>query len=72
MDQPCRNDRRGVQARRAMAAIMVAAYRAVDGNTRHMPGFAPGDYGPYGSIRPNGSIRGNAVFVTGDLVMRCR
>jgi exopolysaccharide production protein ExoZ len=63
MDKSRRNDLLGVQALRAVAALMVVAYHAVDQWTTHMPGYANRDYWP------NGSAGVDIFFVISGLVM---
>jgi peptidoglycan/LPS O-acetylase OafA/YrhL len=58
-----RHDLLGVQALRAVAALMVVAYHAVDQWTTHRPGYAAGDYWP------NGSAGVDVFFVISGLVM---
>lgn len=61
--QPRRQDLLGVQCLRAVAALLVVAYHAVDQWTTHVPGFQPGDYWP------NGSAGVDIFFVISGLVM---
>jgi peptidoglycan/LPS O-acetylase OafA/YrhL len=63
MNQPRRNDLLGVQCLRAVAALLVVAYHAVDQWTTHMPGYPIGDYWP------NGSAGVDVFFVISGLVM---
>nr|WP_294507743.1 acyltransferase [uncultured Rhodopila sp.] len=63
MVQPRRSDLLGVQALRAVAALLVVAYHAVEQWTNHMPGYGPGQYWP------NGSAGVDIFFVISGLVM---
>jgi len=58
-----RHELLGVQALRAVAALMVVAYHAVDQWTTHRAGYAPGD------LWPNGSAGVDVFFVISGLVM---
>jgi len=49
MLQPRRNDLPGVQALRAVAALLVVAYHAVEQWTTHKPGYGRGEFWPKGS-----------------------
>ena len=53
----------GVQALRAVAALMVVAYHAIEQWTTHRPGYPPGEYWP------NGSAGVDVFFVISGLVM---
>lgn len=61
--EPRRQDLLGVQCLRAVAALLVVAYHAVDQWTTHMPGYHPGDYWP------NGAAGVDVFFVISGLVM---
>nr|WP_294529673.1 acyltransferase [uncultured Rhodopila sp.] len=63
MVQPRRNDLLGVQALRAIAALLVVAYHAVEQWTTRMPDYGPGQYWP------NGSAGVDIFFVISGLVM---
>jgi exopolysaccharide production protein ExoZ len=63
MPGPRRNDLLGVQCLRAVAALLVVAYHAVDQWTTHMPGYQAGDYWP------NGAAGVDIFFVISGLVM---
>ncbi len=63
MAQPGRNDLLGVQALRAVAALLVVAYHAVGQWTSHRPGFGPEEFWP------NGSAGVDIFFVISGLVM---
>jgi exopolysaccharide production protein ExoZ len=63
MPDPRRNDLLGVQCLRAVAALLVVVYHAVDQWTTHMPGYSAGDYWP------NGSAGVDIFFVISGLVM---
>jgi peptidoglycan/LPS O-acetylase OafA/YrhL len=63
MAQPRRNDLLGVQALRAVAALLVVAYHAVEQWTTRMPGYGPGEFWP------NGSAGVDIFFVISGLVM---
>lgn len=63
MALPRRHELLGVQCLRAVAALLVVAYHAVDQWTTHMPGYHPGDYWP------NGSAGVDIFFVISGLVM---
>lgn len=61
--QEGRNDLLGVQCLRAVAALLVVAYHAVEQWTNHMPGYPPGEYWP------NGAAGVDIFFVISGLVM---
>ncbi len=61
--QPRRHDLLGVQCLRAVAALLVVAYHAVDQWTTHRPGYLSGDYWP------NGAAGVDIFFVISGLVM---
>jgi peptidoglycan/LPS O-acetylase OafA/YrhL len=63
MAQPRSSDLLGVQALRAVAALMVVAFHAVAQWTTHMPGYGSGEYWP------NGSAGVDIFFVISGLVM---
>jgi exopolysaccharide production protein ExoZ len=63
MAQPRPTDLLGVQALRAVAALLVVAYHAVEQWTTHRPGYGPGEYWP------NGSAGVDVFFVISGLVM---
>src|SRR4051794_6106098 len=63
MAQPRPNDLLGIQALRAVAALLVVAYHAVEHWTAHRPGYGPGQYWP------NGSAGVDVFFVISGLVM---
>ena len=63
MREARRHELLGVQALRAVAALMVVAYHAVDQWTTHRAGYAPGD------LWPNGSAGVDVFFVISGLVM---
>jgi exopolysaccharide production protein ExoZ len=63
MPQPRRNDLLGVQSLRAVAALLVVAYHAVEQWTTRMPGYGPGQFWP------NGSAGVDIFFVISGLVM---
>jgi peptidoglycan/LPS O-acetylase OafA/YrhL len=63
MAQPRRTDLLGVQALRAVAALLVVAYHAVEQWTTRMPGYGPGEFWP------NGSAGVDIFFVISGLVM---
>jgi len=58
-----RNDLLGIQCLRAVAALLVVAYHAVDQWTTHRAGYTGGDYWP------NGSAGVDIFFVISGLVM---
>lgn len=61
--QARRQDLLGVQCLRAVAALLVVAYHAVDQWTTHRPGYSAGDYWP------NGAAGVDIFFVISGLVM---
>jgi exopolysaccharide production protein ExoZ len=61
--EPRRQDLLGVQCLRAVAALLVVAYHAIDQWTTHLAGYPPGDYWP------NGSAGVDIFFVISGLVM---
>ncbi|HBK06549.1 MAG TPA: hypothetical protein DDZ81_11885 [Acetobacteraceae bacterium] len=63
LQQSRRQDLLGVQCLRAVAALLVVAYHAVEQWTTHMPGYQPGDYWP------NGAAGVDIFFVISGLVM---
>src|SRR5690242_14133524 len=63
MAQPRPNDLLGIQALRAVAALLVVAYHAVEQWTAHRPGYGSGEYWP------NGSAGVDIFFVISGLVM---
>jgi peptidoglycan/LPS O-acetylase OafA/YrhL len=63
MPSPRRNDLPGVQALRAVAALLVVAYHAVEQWTTRVPGYGPGQFWP------NGSAGVDIFFVISGLVM---
>jgi exopolysaccharide production protein ExoZ len=63
MVQPRPNDLLGIQALRAVAALLVVAYHAVEQWTTHQPGYGSGQYWP------NGSAGVDIFFVISGLVM---
>jgi exopolysaccharide production protein ExoZ len=62
-DEPRRQDLLGVQCLRAVAALLVVAYHAIDQWTTHRSGYPTGDYWP------NGSAGVDIFFVISGLVM---
>ena len=60
---PRRSDLLGVQALRAVAALLVVAFHAVEQWTTHRPGYGAGEYWP------NGSAGVDIFFVISGLVM---
>jgi peptidoglycan/LPS O-acetylase OafA/YrhL len=63
MAHPRPNDLLGIQALRAVAALLVVVYHAVEQWTNHQPGYGPGEYWP------NGSAGVDIFFVISGLVM---
>jgi exopolysaccharide production protein ExoZ len=63
MSEPRRNELLGIQCLRAVAALLVVAYHAVDQWTTHRPGYAAMDYWP------NGAAGVDIFFVISGLVM---
>ncbi len=61
--RPGRDELLGVQCLRAVAALLVVAYHAVEQWTTHTPGYAPIEYWP------NGSAGVDIFFVISGLVM---